>query len=51
VEITSAISGPSSTVEIQVANSLQNLLVHEPKPSGVLGRVRLVPRKELHFAL
>ncbi|NLO04464.1 MAG: hypothetical protein GX131_01405 [candidate division WS1 bacterium] len=51
VEITEAISGPSSTIEIQVANSLQNLLVHEPKPSGILGRVRLVPRKELRFEL
>ncbi len=49
VEITDFISGPTNEVEIRVANSLQNLLVHAPKPSGVLGRVRIVPRKEVTF--
>jgi len=42
---------PARETELQVANSLQNLLVQEPRPSGVLGRVRLVPRKELRFGL
>ncbi len=51
VEITGAISGPTNAIEIHVANSLQNLLVHEPKPSGILGRVRIVPKKELRFEL
>lgn len=49
VEITNALSGPTNEIEVHVANSLQNLLVHEPKPSGILGRVRLVPRKEMRF--
>ena len=44
VEITDAISGPSNLVQVQVANALQNLLVHTPRPSGILGRVRIVAR-------
>ena len=51
VEITGAISGPTNEIEIRVANSLQNLLVHEPKPSGILSPVRIVPRKEVSFPL
>ncbi len=49
VEITRAVGGPTNEIEVRVANSLQNLLVHEPKPSGLLGRVRIVPRKEVLF--
>ncbi len=49
VEITEAISGPTNEIELRVANSLQNLLVQEPKPSGILGRVRIIPRKEIVF--
>ena len=49
VEITRAVSGPTNEIEIHVANSLQNLLVHEPKASGILGTVRIVPMKELRF--
>ena len=45
------VEGPTNEVELWVANSLQNLLLQEPKPSGVLGRVRLVPRKDLRFEL
>lgn len=51
VEITDAVSGPSNLLQITVANSLQNLLVHTPRPSGLLGRVRIVPRKPVSFAL
>ncbi|GEM_PF-1054563 len=51
VEITHAIEGPTNEIELWVANSLQNLLLQEPKPSGVLGRVRLVPRKDVRFEL
>jgi hypothetical protein len=51
VEITDAIAGPTNEIEIRVANSLQNLLVHEPKPSGILRPVRIVPRKEVSFEL
>ncbi|MEA3402652.1 MAG: glycosyl hydrolase [Armatimonadota bacterium] len=49
VEITGAITGPTNDIEIRVANSLQNLLVQQPRPSGILGGVRIVPRKELRF--
>jgi len=51
VEIADVISRPSNEIEIRVANSLQNLLVHEPKPSGILSAVRIVPRKEVSFPL
>jgi len=36
-------------LDIKVANSLQNLLVQKPKPSGLLGNVRIVPYKEVRF--
>ncbi|MGD9496033.1 MAG: hypothetical protein AB7Y46_06970, partial [Armatimonadota bacterium] len=49
VEITDGVSGSGNLVQIRVANSLQNLLVQERKPSGILGRVRIVPRKEVRF--
>ena len=51
VEITDFVDGPTNEVEIRVANSLQNLLVHAPKPSGLLGRVRIVPRKQVAFTV
>jgi hypothetical protein len=51
VEITPAVVPGRNTLEIRVANSLQNLLVQEPKPSGLLGKVRIVAAREVSFAL
>ncbi len=38
-------------LQIKIANSLQNLLLQKPKPSGLLGPVRIVPYKEIRFEL
>ncbi len=50
-DITQAVQSGQNTLEIRIANSLQNLLVQEPKPSGLLGPVRIVPHKRVRFAL
>ncbi len=50
-DITAVVKSGSNDLEIRVANSLQNLLVQEPKPSGLLGKVRIVPHKTVSFTL
>lgn len=42
VDITSAVSEGENLLEIEVANTMQNLLVGEPKPSGLLGKVEVL---------
>lgn len=42
VDITSALKQGENVIEIEVANTMQNLLVGEPQPSGLLGKVELV---------
>jgi hypothetical protein len=42
VDITDYIKDGINEVEIRVANSMTNLLVMEPKPSGLLGKVEIV---------
>lgn len=51
VEITSAAQVGKNELELRIANSLQNLLVQEPKPSGLLGPVHIVPYREVEFDL
>jgi len=51
VEVTAAACRGENELELRIANSLQNLLVQEPKPSGLLGAVRLVPSREVEFNL
>jgi hypothetical protein len=41
-DITDLVRRGPNAIEIRVANSLQNLFVMEPKPSGLLGPVRLL---------
>jgi hypothetical protein len=41
-DITDLVREGANRIEIRVANSLQNLFVMEPKPSGILGQVRLL---------
>ena len=50
-DISDAVSSGQNNLQIKVANSLQNLLLQEPKPSGLLGPVRIVPYKEIRFEL
>ncbi len=50
-DITTTCNSGTNELEIRIANSLQNLLVQEPKPSGLLGKVRIVPHKRVGFAL
>jgi hypothetical protein len=50
LEVTSAVNSGSNDLELRIANSMQNLFIQEPKPSGLLGSVRLVPYKELTFS-
>ena len=50
-DISPAVRTGQNDLEIKVANSLQNLLVQQPKPSGILGPVRIVPHKEIAFKL
>ncbi len=50
-DISEAVTSGQNDLEIKVANSLQNLLLQEPKPSGLLGQVRIVPYKEIRFEL
>jgi len=50
-DISEAVSSGQNDLQIKVANSLQNLLLQEPKPSGLLGQVRIVPYKEIRFEL
>jgi len=50
-DISEAVTSGQNDLEIKVANSLQNLLLQEPKPSGLLGQVRIVPYKEIEFKL
>ena len=50
-DISEAVSSGQNNLQIKVANSLQNLLLQEPKPSGLLGQVRIVPYKEIRFQL
>ncbi len=45
VDITDAVKSGDNEIVVRVANSLQNLLVQEPKPSGILGPVRIVFRR------
>lgn len=51
VEITEAAKTGANLIEVRAANSLQNLLVQEPKPSGLLGTARIVACKEITFDL
>lgn len=41
VDITSAVKEGENLLEIEVANTMQNLIVGEPKPSGLLGKVEV----------
>ncbi len=50
-DISEAVSSGQNDLQIRVANSLQNLLLQEPKPSGLLSKVRIVPYKEIRFEL
>ena len=50
-DISRAVKVGQNELEIKVANSLQNLLVQQPKASGLLGNVRIVPYKEVRFKL
>ena len=50
-DISEAVGSGQNDLQIKVANSLQNLLLQEPKPSGLLGEVRIVPYKEIEFKL
>ncbi len=38
-----------NTIEIRVANSMQNLLVQQPRPSGIVGTVTIVPYRRVQF--
>ena len=49
--ISEAVTSGQNDLQIKIANSLQNLLLQEPKPSGLLGQVRIVPYKEIGFEL
>ncbi len=42
VDITSAVKEGENILEIEVANTMQNLIVGEPKPSGLLGKVEIL---------
>ncbi len=50
-DVSSAVKTGQNELEIKVANSLQNLLVQKPKPSGLLGGVWIVPHKTVRFKL
>ena len=43
-DITELVKPGENEIEIRVANSMINLLVMQPKPSGLLGRVEIVER-------
>jgi len=45
VDVTQLARVGRNTIEIKVANSLQNLLVMVPKDSGVVGKVEIIRRK------
>ncbi|MBC7288720.1 MAG: hypothetical protein H5T86_11920, partial [Armatimonadetes bacterium] len=49
-DITDAAVAGDNLIEIRVANSMQNLIVQEPKPSGLLGPARVIPAAAVHFA-
>jgi len=49
--ISKAVTSGQNNLQIEVANSLQNLLLQEPKSSGLVGQVRIVPYKEIRFEL
>jgi hypothetical protein len=49
LEVSEAARAGRNELELRVANSMQNLIMAEPKPSGLLGRVRLVPHAELTY--
>lgn len=42
VDITCAVKEGENLLEIEVANTMQNLIVGEPKPSGLLGKVEVL---------
>ncbi|MGC8842588.1 MAG: hypothetical protein ACP5QS_01490, partial [bacterium] len=42
VDITEAVKEGENLLEIEVANTMQNLLVGEPKPSGLLGKIEVL---------
>jgi len=44
IEITEYLKRGTNRMELKVTNSLQNLLVLVPKPSGIVGQVKLVAR-------
>jgi len=46
VDISDHVQPGENVITIKVANSLQNLLIKE-KPSGILGRVEIVPYHRL----
>jgi len=44
VDITNFVKEGENLLEIEVANTMQNLIVGEPKPSGLLGKVEVLIR-------
>jgi len=50
-DISEVVTSGQNNLQIKVANSLQNLLLQELKPSGLLGTVRIVPYKQIKFEL
>jgi hypothetical protein len=43
VDVTNYLRRGKNAIVLKVANSMQNLLCRQPKPSGILGDVRIVP--------
>ena len=46
-DITEFVGTGKNEITIKVANSLQNLFCHQPKPSGILGAVKIVPYERI----
>ena len=50
-DISAAVKAGQNELVIKVANSMQNILMQKPKPSGLLGPVRICPHKTVRFKL
>ncbi len=50
-DISEYVKEGKNTITIKVANALQNLLIGEPKPSGILGEVKIVAYEKLEMDL
>lgn len=50
-DITDLVTPRENELSIKIANSMQNLLVSAPRPSGLLGHVRIEPVTKVRFEL